>query len=92
MSIGLNLRNTASLASYLREISDPHSPLYRHYLNPASFAALYGPLPQSEAAVSAYFRSLAVWASSGTIVAERPMYFNYHNITQGGTEVVGYTG
>jgi Pro-kumamolisin, activation domain/Subtilase family len=57
LAIGLNLRNSASLASYLREITDPHSPLYRHYLNPASFAALYGPLPQSEAAISAYLRS-----------------------------------
>jgi len=57
LSIGLNLRNTANLASYLREITDPHSPLYRHYLNPASFTALYGPLPQSEAAISAFLRS-----------------------------------
>jgi kumamolisin len=57
VAIGLNLRNTASLASYLKEISDPHSPLYRHYLNPASFAAMYGPLPQSESAVIAFLRS-----------------------------------
>jgi hypothetical protein len=57
LAIGLNLRNTANLANYLKEISDPHSPLYHHYLNSASFAALYGPLPQSEAAVSAYLRS-----------------------------------
>ena len=57
LAIGLNLRNTASLASYLREISDPHSPIYRHYLNQTSFAALYGPLPQSEAAISAFLRS-----------------------------------
>src|SRR5579859_5188253 len=40
LAIGLKLRNTANLASYLQQISDPHSPLYRHYLNPASFAAL----------------------------------------------------
>ncbi len=39
-----------------------------------------------------YEVSLAVWASSGTIVVERPMYFNFHNIAQGGTDVVGYTG
>src|SRR5436190_2840490 len=57
LAIGLNLRNTANLATYLREITDPHSPLYRHYLNPTSFAALYGPLPQSEAAISAFLRS-----------------------------------
>ncbi|HEY6284814.1 MAG TPA: S53 family peptidase, partial [Ktedonobacteraceae bacterium] len=57
LAIGLNLRNTANLASYLREITDPHSPLYRHYLNPISFAALYGPLLQSETAISAFLRS-----------------------------------
>ncbi|HXZ06118.1 MAG TPA: hypothetical protein VEH81_14895, partial [Ktedonobacteraceae bacterium] len=39
-----------------------------------------------------YEVSLVVWASNGTIVVERPMYFNYHNIAQGGTDVIGYTG
>jgi len=57
LAIGLNLRNAANLASYLRDITDPHSPLYRHYLSPTSFAALYGPSPQSEAAISAFLRS-----------------------------------
>src|SRR3989442_7275242 len=57
LAIGLNLRNTANLASYLREITDPHSPIYRHYLSKASFAALYGPLPQSEVAISSFLRS-----------------------------------
>ncbi len=57
LAIGLNLRNTANLASYLREITDTHSTLYRHYLNLASFAALYGPLPQSEVAISSFLRS-----------------------------------
>jgi hypothetical protein len=50
-------------------------------------------VPIAQANPSAgYEVSLAVWATSGTIVAERPMYFNYHNIAQGGTDVVGYTG
>jgi len=57
LSIGLNLRNAANLTSYLQQISSPSSPLYRRYLNPDSFAALYGPLPQSEAAVVNYLRS-----------------------------------
>src|SRR5215472_8137165 len=57
LAIGLSLRNTASLARYLKEISDPHSTLYHHYLSPASFAELYGPLPQSEASVIAFLRS-----------------------------------
>ena len=57
LSVGLNLRNTASLDAYLRQITDPHSPLYRQYLSQASFDALYGPLPQSEAAISNFLRS-----------------------------------
>ena len=36
--------------------------------------------------------SIAVQAVNGTIMAERPMYFNFHNTSQGGTDVVGYSG
>jgi hypothetical protein len=37
--------------------------------------------------------SMAVWSTSGTIVAERPMYFNFSNgFAYGGTDIVGYTG
>ncbi|HCF85373.1 MAG TPA: peptidase S53, partial [Ktedonobacter sp.] len=39
-----------------------------------------------------YAVSLSVTAINGTIMAERPMYFNYHNMAQGGTDVVGYNG
>lgn len=35
--------------------------------------------------------SMDVQALNGTIVAERPMYFNYNGDT-GGTDVIGYTG
>ncbi len=38
LAIGLNLRNTANLASYLREITDTHSPL--------SLLMLLAPLPR----------------------------------------------
>lgn len=57
LAIGLNLRNQDQLSSYLQQISTPASPLYRRYLNPASFAAMFGPLPQSEVAVVNYLRS-----------------------------------
>lgn len=39
-----------------------------------------------------YEVSMSVQAMSGTIVAERPMYFAWHSIDQGGSDVVGYTG
>jgi hypothetical protein len=57
VAVGLNLRNQAGLTSYLQQITTPHSPLYHHYLNAATFAALYAPLPSSEAAVIDYLRS-----------------------------------
>src|SRR6266566_4989728 len=57
LAIGLNLRNQSNLASYLQQVTSPTSPLYRHYLNPASFAALFGPLPQSETAIVNYLRA-----------------------------------
>ena len=39
-----------------------------------------------------YEVSLSVQAMTGTVVAERPIYFNYHNTSPGGSDVVGYTG
>src|SRR5947209_18287488 len=33
LAIGLNLRNQADLASYVKQITTPQSPLYHHYLN-----------------------------------------------------------
>lgn len=57
LALGLKLRNTDNLSAYLREITDPASLLYHHYLNAASFAAQYGPFPQSEASVASFLRS-----------------------------------
>ncbi len=57
LAIGLNLRNSSELASYLQQIASPSSPLYRRYLTPASFAAMFGPAQQSENAVIDYLRS-----------------------------------
>ena len=53
--------------------------------------SLVDPIAQSNPKAG-YEVSMAVWTSSGTIVAERPMYFNYHNTAWGGTDVVGFTG
>lgn len=39
-----------------------------------------------------YEVSLSVQAMTGTIVAERPMYFAWHGTDMGGSDVVGYTG
>jgi hypothetical protein len=53
--------------------------------------SLVAPIAQANPSAS-YEVSLVVWATSGTIVAERPLYFNYHNIAWGGTDIVGFTG
>ena len=39
-----------------------------------------------------YEVSMAVQATSGTVVAERPMYFAWHGTALGGSDVVGFTG
>jgi uncharacterized repeat protein (TIGR01451 family) len=46
LAIGLPLRNQAALTSLLREVYDPSSPNYHHYLTPDEFTAQFGPTEQ----------------------------------------------
>ena len=46
LAIGLPLRNPDQLNTLLRQIYDPTSPSYRHYLTPAQFAEMFGPTQQ----------------------------------------------
>jgi hypothetical protein len=39
-----------------------------------------------------YNVSIDVQAFTGTVVAERPLYFNYVSQSPGGTDIIGYTG
>jgi len=55
--IGLPLRNTDGLSRLLREISDPASPNYRHYLTPAQFTEQFGP-------TEADYQTVAVFAKA----------------------------
>jgi subtilase family serine protease len=43
LAIGLNLQNQAGLSDLLRQIYDPGSPNYHHYLTPEHFAEMFGP-------------------------------------------------
>jgi len=43
LAIGLPLRNPAGLSKLLRQLYDPASPDYRHYLTPEEFTAQFGP-------------------------------------------------
>ena len=51
LALALPLRDAAGLTNFLRDLYDPASPQYRHYLTPAEFTARFGPTPADYAAV-----------------------------------------
>ena len=53
----LPLRNSIQLGEFLKQVGDPKSPLYRHYLTPGQFAQTYGPSEADYLAVQAFARS-----------------------------------
>ncbi|HEX4084998.1 MAG TPA: choice-of-anchor tandem repeat GloVer-containing protein [Chthoniobacteraceae bacterium] len=57
LALALRLRDEAGLAKFLRELSDPRSPNYRHYLTRAQFAERYGPTAGDYSAVIAYAKA-----------------------------------
>jgi len=57
LAIGLPLRNQEALASLLREIYDPASTNYHHYLTPDQFAERFGPTEQDYQAVISFAKA-----------------------------------
>jgi hypothetical protein len=57
LAIGLPLRDAQTLDSLARDVSDPASPLYHHFLTPDEFAAQFGPTAEQYEAVIAFARS-----------------------------------
>ena len=57
LAIGLSLRDEAGLDLLLKEIYDPASPNYHHYLTPAEFTARFGPTEADYAAVQEFART-----------------------------------
>jgi subtilase family serine protease len=55
LAITLPMRNQAELDSVLREIYDPASPLYRHYLSVAEFTSRFGPTESDYTAAINFF-------------------------------------
>ena len=51
LAIGLPLRNQEALTNLLKQIYDPASPNYHHYLTPEEFTAQFGPTEQDYQAV-----------------------------------------
>jgi uncharacterized repeat protein (TIGR03803 family) len=54
LAIGLPLRNTNELAVLLRDIYDPASPQFRHYLTPEQFTERFGPSERHYQAVAEF--------------------------------------
>jgi Pro-kumamolisin, activation domain len=53
LAVGLPLRNRLELANLLRQLYDPTSPAYRHFLTPDQFAQSFGPAEADYQAVIA---------------------------------------
>jgi subtilase family serine protease len=54
LAIALPLRNQKGLTELLRELYDPRSPMFHHYLTPEQFAAQFGPSQADYDAVAKY--------------------------------------
>ena len=57
LAIGLPLREQAELSNLLRQIYDPASPNYRHYLTPEQFTEQFGPTERDYQAVIAFAKA-----------------------------------
>lgn len=57
LSIGLHPRNQQELENLLRNLYDPRSLMYHHFLTPQEFAGEFGPTPEQQQQVAAYLRS-----------------------------------
>lgn len=66
LDIVLQLRDEADLKNYLRQINDPNSSSYRHFLTVAEFTAKYGPTQQEYDAVIRFARKNGFVVTGGT--------------------------
>ncbi|HTW64055.1 MAG TPA: protease pro-enzyme activation domain-containing protein [Bryobacteraceae bacterium] len=55
LAVGLPLRNQQELDTLLKDLFDPSSPNFHHYLTPAQFAARFGPTDADYQALAAFF-------------------------------------
>ena len=67
LAIGLPLRNREALTNLLRQIYDPASPKYHHYLTPEQFTRMFGPTKKDYRAVMAFAK-----ANRLTVTATHP--------------------
>jgi len=67
LEISLQPRNQAKLAAFIKDVSDPKSALYKHYLTVAQYAAEYAPTEAQIAQVTSYLKSAGL--SVGALTA-----------------------
>ncbi|TDT97624.1 kumamolisin [Streptomyces sp. 846.5] len=77
VTVSLAARNEAGLDAFLKQVADPKSKLYKHYLTVAQFAARYGASDASVAQVTGYLKS------QGLTVA--PVTGGHLSVTASGT-------
>ncbi|MQY39921.1 hypothetical protein SRB17_79490 [Streptomyces sp. RB17] len=65
----LNSRDPRGLAAFLRDVTDPRSPHYRHFLTPAQYQRRFGPADRQIQTVTAWL------ARSGFIVTGRTPHY-----------------
>ena len=66
IDIVLPLRDQAGLEEFLREVYDPFSPFYRHFLTVPEFTARFGPSQEDYDAVAQYATSNGLTAVGGS--------------------------
>src|SRR5436190_7115997 len=64
LSIGLQPRNQQELDNLLRQMYDPSSSLYHHFLTPQEFADEFGPTPDQQQQVANYLRGQGLHVTS----------------------------
>ncbi len=57
LSVALPLRNADQLQEFLKQVSDPNSPLFRHYLTNEQFTEAYGPTQADYDSVVNYLKA-----------------------------------
>jgi subtilase family serine protease len=67
LTLGLAPSDQAGLAAFIDSVSDPTSPLYKHYLTVQQFAASYGASASAIGAVTSYLQSEGL--TVGTVYA-----------------------
>ena len=66
LDVVLPLRDRNALHSYLNELYDPTSPIYRHWLTPTQFTAMFGPSKEDYDATVSYLTAHGLKVTGGT--------------------------